>query len=150
MRLRHMALFAISAVAAVLAALAIGWLALSDGKRDPRPPHRDPPTAEFAQPTGDSDDFDVPMADLVPMHKAVRRAMQRFNGRVLDIELLPAGNNEKDAGISLIYRLRLVTPGRDILDIRMDALTGRFVDVRGLDLSAARRAPDKRRKKDDD
>lgn len=76
----------------------------------------------------------------IPMHVAVLRAQERFAGRVLDIAAAPPTPSEQAAGIALVYRLRMVTPRHDVLDIRMDARSGRFVEVRGADLGAARRA----------
>ena len=89
----------------------------------------------------------APEGGAIPMHLAVLRAQDRFIGRVLDIAPRPATPAESEAGIALVYRLRMVTPRRDVLDIRMDARTGRFVDVRGPDLAAARR-PGRRRAED--
>lgn len=95
------------------------------------------------------DEFAVAMDDLLPRHKAVRRAQARFDGRVLAIDLVPARPAERAQGTNLIYRLRLLTPARAVLDIRMDAVSGRFVEVAGADLTAARQKPKPSRKKDD-
>lgn len=78
--------------------------------------------------------FSGPLDDVLPMHRAVRLATRRFDGKVLDIALLP----QPDGGSPLIYRIRILTRSRDVVDIRMDALTGRFLEVRGADLGAAR------------
>ena len=100
-------------------------------------------------------ELDGSMVEVLPLHKAVRRAARRFDGRVLDIALAPATPPERGAGVQIVYRIRMLTSARDVLDIRMDALDGRFVEVRGADLGSARRtekAADKRatKKKDDD
>ncbi|QJD15635.1 PepSY domain-containing protein [Paracoccus sanguinis] len=95
------------------------------------------------------DEFAVAMDDLLPRHKAVRRAQARFDGRVLAIDLVPARPAERAQGTNLIYRLRLLTPARAVLDIRMDAVSGRFVEVAGTDLTAARQKPKPSRRKDD-
>ena len=70
----------------------------------------------------------------MPMHQAVWRALRRFDGKVLDIALVP----QRGPGSPLIYRIRILTRGSEVVDIRMDALTGRFLEVRGADLGAAR------------
>lgn len=82
----------------------------------------------------DEERFTGPIKDVMPMHQAVRRAMRRFDGKVLDIALVP----QRGGGSPLIYRIRILTRSRDVVDIRMDALTGRFLEVRGADLGAAR------------
>lgn len=82
----------------------------------------------------DEDRFAGPLDEVMPMHRAVRLALRRFDGKVLDIDLAP----QPGAASPLVYRIRILTRSRDVLDIRMDALTGRFLDVRGADLGAAR------------
>lgn len=79
------------------------------------------------------------------MHLAVRRAAERFPGRVLDIAAVPPLPSERGSGIGAVYRLRMITSHRDVLDIRMDAADGRFLDVRGADLNAARHGRGRRR-----
>lgn len=109
-----------------------------------------PPVHASARPLSPlPDEFAVAMEDLLPRHKAVRRAQARFDGRVLAIDLVPARPAERAQGTNLIYRLRLLTPARAVLDIRMDAVSGRFVEVAGADLTAARQKPKPSRKKDD-
>lgn len=72
------------------------------------------------------------------MHQAVRLTMRRFEGKVLDIELVPTRPGALDAH-PLTYRIRILTRSRDVLDIHMDAFTGRFLELRGADIAAARR-----------
>ena len=113
-------------------------------------PEPHPPAHASARPLPPlPDEFAVAMEDLLPRHKAVRRAQARFDGRVLAIDLVPARPAERAQGTNLIYRLRLLTPARAVLDIRMDAVSGRFVEVAGADLTAARQKPKPSRKKDD-
>lgn len=122
-------LAAILVLAAIVAGLAL------DGRDRPVIAH--PPRMHRSAPLPEG--FDAPMQDVLPMHRAVRLARGRFDGRVLDIGLYPASDAEAQSGVQLIYRLRMVTPARDVLDIRMDALTGRFVEISGADLGAARK-----------
>lgn len=129
-------------VLTILGLLAAGVMMMRHHAEAPRPAPRLPRLTEtIALPDG----FEAPTAEVLPMHKAVRLATRRFAARVLDIALEPAIPAEQAAGVDLVYRLRMVTHSRDVLDIRMDALSGRFIDVRGADLSAARRAPGKER-----
>lgn len=87
------------------------------------------------------DDDDLPMDDVMPMHRAVRKALERFNGRVFEIVLTPPTPPERANGVQLVYQMRLLTADRDVIDIRVDAISGRFVEVRGSDIAAARRDP---------
>ena len=128
----------------LLAALAVALALLA--ARHPLPSHPRAPARHHApMPPGHPDFGDAApgwMAEVIPMHRAVRRASQRFDGRVLDIALLPPGPGPSP----LVYRLRLLTREGDVLDIRMDAFDGRFLELRGADLSGVRR--DKPNRKD--
>ena len=46
---------------------------------------------------------------------------------------------ERDRGVVLVQELRLLTPDRDVLRIRLDARTGAFLDVAGRGLAKARK-----------
>lgn len=128
----------------LLAALAVALALLA--ARHPPPPYPRPPARHHDPMPAGHPDFGEPapgwMAEVIPMHQAVRRAGQRFEGRVLDIALLPPGPGPSP----LVYRIRLLTRAGDVLDIRMDALDGRFLELRGADLSGVRR--DKPNRKD--
>ena len=52
-------------------------------------------------------------------------------------------------GATLVETGGVAEPARAVLDIRMDAVSGRFVEVAGTDLTAARQKPKPSRKKDD-
>ena len=78
---------------------------------------------------------------VLPMHKAVRLAAVRFDGKALDITLVAPTPAEGRAGVQIVYRLRMLTRARDVLEIRMDAMDGRFLELRGADLSKVRRKP---------
>lgn len=88
------------------------------------------------------DDDDLPMDDVMPMHRAVRKALDRFNGRVFEIVLTSPSPPERSNGVQLVYQMRLLTADRDVIDIRLDAISGKFIEVRGSDIAAARRAAD--------
>lgn len=129
-----------SLIAALVAALVLALAGLAVSRNGPGPHHPQPPTGTAPMPRSldlgpqDEDRFAGPLRDVMPMHQAVRRALRRFDGKVLDIALVP----QRGPGSPLIYRIRILTRGSEVVDIRMDALTGRFLEVRGADLGAAR------------
>lgn len=127
-------------IAALVAALVLALAGLAVSRHSPGPRHAHPPTGTAPMPRGldlgpqDEERFAGPIDDVMPMHQAVRQAIRRFDGKVLDIALVP----QRGGNSPLIYRIRILTRSRDVVDIRMDALTGRFLEVRGADLRAAR------------
>ena len=129
--------------AALLAALAIALALMVAHRLDHRPGHG-PARHHDSAPSPPPDFEDAPpgwMAEVIPMHQAVRRVSRRFDGRVLDIALLPPSAN----GPALVYRIRLLTRAGDVLDIRMDALDGRVIELSGADLSGVRRGKHNRK-----
>lgn len=86
---------------------------------------------------------------LVPLRlrEVVRLVEDRFDGRILGAALLPARPNERGLGAVLVFELRWLTPDRDLLHIRVDAVSGRFLEVAGQGIADARK---KHRKKVDD
>lgn len=129
----------------ILIALAAAVLAMAMVPNRPEHRHeRRAPTAIAPMPRaldlGPSGDEPISgwVEDVIPMHRAVRLAMHRFGGKVLDIALVPAPSGTPNS-YPLVYRIRILTRSRDVLDIRMDAFTGRFLELRGADIAAARR-----------
>ena len=47
--------------------------------------------------------------------------------------------HERDRGVALVHELRMLTPARDVLRIRIDARSGDFLEVAGAGLTKARR-----------
>lgn len=129
-----------SLIAVLAAALALALAGMAVLRHGPSPHHAHPPTGTAPMPRGldfgpqDEERFGGPVREVMPMHQAVRQALRRYDGKVLDIALLP----QRGGASPLVYRIRILTRSRDVVDIRMDALTGRFVEVRGADLGAAR------------
>ncbi|MEO1910477.1 MAG: hypothetical protein ABGX10_08635 [Paracoccus sp. (in: a-proteobacteria)] len=74
-----------------------------------------------------------PKADFRPLppRQVVRVVTGRYAGRPIAVELVPPFPHEQDRGIELVYQVRLLTEARDLLDIRLDARDGRFLDVAG-------------------
>ncbi|HRO13666.1 MAG TPA: hypothetical protein PLL33_01215 [Paracoccus sp. (in: a-proteobacteria)] len=121
---------------ALAAALAVGVPLAVTGDEPPRHPPRH---AQHAPDAGTLDMLDLPVFDVMPMHRAVREVGERFDGRIIGMTLLSPRGPEAERGVELVYGFRLLTRGRDVIEIRMDARTGRFLDIRGNDLASARR-----------
>ena len=76
---------------------------------------------------------------VVPLRRAVEIALARMDGRVIAARLTGPLPGERDRGVVLVQELRLLTPDRDVLRIRLDARTGAFLDVAGRGLAKARK-----------
>lgn len=76
----------------------------------------------------------------LPLHRIAASVSERYAGRLLAADTRPPRPDERDMGAELVYRIRLVTPQRNLLDIRIDARTGRFLSVSGRGQLAARQA----------
>lgn len=92
-----------------------------------------------------------PAADLVadpwatsfrpmPFHRAAEIVSRRYAGRLVAAETRPPHTHERQIGVELVYQFRLLTPARTILNIRLDARDGRFLEVAGRGQLEARRA----------
>ncbi|MEE2860400.1 MAG: PepSY domain-containing protein [Paracoccus sp. (in: a-proteobacteria)] len=75
----------------------------------------------------------------LPLHQLAERVNDRYQGRLLAAEARPARPQERSLGAEMVYQFRLLTPARHVLDIRLDARDGRFLDVAGRGQTAARR-----------
>lgn len=75
----------------------------------------------------------------LPLHEAAAAIAARYEGRLVAADMRPPRPEERDLGAELVYRFRLVTPQRNLLDIRIDARTGRFLSVTGRGQLAARK-----------
>ena len=76
---------------------------------------------------------------VVPLRRAVEIALARFVRRVIAARLTGPLPGERERGVVLVQELRLLTPDRDVLRIRLDARTGAFLDVAGRGLAKARK-----------
>lgn len=74
--------------------------------------------------------------ELITIMKAVEVAQSRFMGRVIDAQIKPGRPHERAAAV---YELRMLTERGNVLRIRLDALTGDFLEVEGRGLTEARR-----------
>lgn len=79
---------------------------------------------------------------LIPLSRAAELVGQRFQGRLVAVKLVPPSPWELAHGVELVQEMRLLTPDKDIILIRMDAHTGDFLEVAGAGLTEARRRKD--------
>ncbi|WP_199261323.1 hypothetical protein [Paracoccus binzhouensis] len=76
---------------------------------------------------------------ILPLKRAAQIVQERFRGRLIAARLVPPTPRERDRGVVLVHQLRLLTPARDVLVIRLDAHSGDFLEVAGAGLTEARR-----------
>lgn len=76
---------------------------------------------------------------LISLRHAIEIASARFDGRVIAARLTGPSPHERDRGVALVHELRMLTPARDVLRIRIDARSGAFLEVAGAGLTKARR-----------
>ncbi|MCQ0969740.1 hypothetical protein MLD63_04775 [Paracoccus sp. TK19116] len=67
----------------------------------------------------------------LPLHEAARIATERYHGRLIGARLTLANPHERGLGAVLVEELRLLTPAQNLLVIRIDARSGRFLEVAG-------------------
>lgn len=121
----------------LLATLMLAPAAWADeGMRDGRP-HQIPEDMRDWAP-----EF-VPLAGqefpVIALHRATQIVSARFQGRLIAARLTAPDPQERERGVVLVQELRLLTPDRDVLRIRLDARTGDFLEVAGRGLTRARR-----------
>ncbi|MFC3568194.1 hypothetical protein [Paracoccus sp. TOH] len=120
------------------ALLLLAVLALtSPARAEDRGHDRDGPRAEEWEPEfealGRQDDR------ILPLKRAAQIVQERFRGRLIAARLVPPTPQERDRGVVLVHQLRLLTPARDVLVVRLDAHSGDFLEVAGAGLTEARR-----------
>lgn len=76
---------------------------------------------------------------VLPLKQAAAIVAQRFRGRLIAARIVPPTPDERARGVALVHELRLLTPARDVLAIRLDAHSGAFLEVAGAGLTQARR-----------
>lgn len=103
----------------------------------PRDHDRDPPRPEELAP--EFHDMELPASQILPLKQAFRIVERRFRGRLIAARLVPPLPQERARGVVLVHQMRLLTPARDVLVIRLDARTGAFLEVAGAGLTEARR-----------
>lgn len=68
----------------------------------------------------------------LPLNEAARIVAERYQGRLIAARLAPPTPHERGLGVELVEELRLLTPTRNLLMIRLDARDGRFLDIAGI------------------
>jgi len=97
------------------------------------PPALALPGGADARPGGrrrDDADADGPSGGpaVLPLAEAAARVAGRYSGRLLDARLVPG---RPDEAAALVYELRWLTPGGDVLRARLDARSGAMIEVDG-------------------
>lgn len=140
---RRLGVAALLALLAVLMLVLTLALAMRPGGRTQV--HGHPPAQHHASARFDADadtgawEQDLgPTQPLLPLHQAVALAAGRFSARPIAVRLTPPEPGDP-ADVAVVYRIRLLTAARQVIDLRMDAVSGRIVELRGADLIAARR-----------
>lgn len=67
----------------------------------------------------------------MPFHELAARVGERYAGRMIAAQSVPPTETERAMGAQLVYEFRLMTPQRNLLNIRLDARDGRFLAVAG-------------------
>lgn len=66
--------------------------------------------------------------DLLPLNEIIARVAERYQGRMIDVEIKPGKRHERPP---VVYELRWLTPAGAVLKIRLDAATGDFLEIDG-------------------
>lgn len=74
--------------------------------------------------------------------QAATTAQERFIGEVIDVALDDAEDDEPG---DKVYEVKLLTPGGDVLGVRISAEDGRYLGAEGPDLARAQRPAPVRR-----
>lgn len=82
----------------------------------------------------------------LPLHEVAKAVADRYDGRLVAADTHPPRPEERDLGAALVYEFRLLSPARQLLLIRVDARSGRFLEVAGRgQIEALRKRPGIRR-----
>lgn len=133
-------LTALSGMAAALALiLALAFATVERPHPHPRPGTVPGQDAGQAPPSPDRSLDHGPDLGILPLREAAGIAHRRFQGRLIAARLKPPKPGERARGVELVHELKLLTPRRDVLLIRLDAQSGAFLEVAGSGLAEARR-----------
>ncbi|WP_158247993.1 PepSY domain-containing protein [Paracoccus sp. SY] len=75
----------------------------------------------------------------LPFHEIAASVADRYEGRLLAADTRAPMPHERDLGAELVYQFRLLTPQGNLMDIRIDARSGRFLSVSGRGQLEARK-----------
>ncbi|WP_090523563.1 hypothetical protein [Paracoccus isoporae] len=76
----------------------------------------------------------------LPFHEVMRLVEERYRGRVLAARMERAAPLEYAAGTDLVQILTLLTPARHIIRIRLDAVSGEVLNLRGRGILDAQKS----------
>lgn len=82
---------------------------------------------------------DPNLFEVLSLSRAAAIVEARFNGKLIAARIVPPFPNEARKGVQLVYELRLLTSRRDVLEVRLDARSGTFLEAAGAGLTEARR-----------
>lgn len=74
----------------------------------------------------------------MPLQQIMAIVTERYQGEIVAAEVR---SGKKREGTDIVYELRLLTPRSNMLKIRIDAMSGDFLEVDGRGLVDARRLP---------
>lgn len=80
-------------------------------------------------------------AGVMPLHEAVEAVAARYRGRAIRAHLTGPIATESARGVEQVLRIRWLTPDQAVLDIRLDAASGAFLEIAGRGQIAARIPP---------
>ncbi|RNF35599.1 PepSY domain-containing protein [Paracoccus methylarcula] len=75
----------------------------------------------------------------LPLHEIAESVTNRYRGRIIAANIVPPHPFERRLEAQLIYEIRLITPQSNLLNIRLDARTGRFMEIAGRGQIEARK-----------
>lgn len=101
------------------------WHGPDHDEEAPPPPHHPPPPDGAPHP--------------LPLHELRRIVRSQFRGRILRARPGIPGPLEYTLGTNAVVVLLMITPEGDRLSLRLDAETGEVLDLRGRNLSRARK-----------
>lgn len=81
----------------------------------------------------------APGFDVLSLSTAAQLVEERFSGKLIAARLMPPRPEEWRQNVQLVHELRLLTPERNVLLIRLDAKTGRFLEIAGSGITQARK-----------
>jgi hypothetical protein len=78
----------------------------------------------------------APAQPVLPLAEVAARVAERYHGRMIEARVVPGREDER---IELVYELRWLTPGNQVLRIRVSAIDGGMLLVEGPGMTEARR-----------
>lgn len=96
--------------------------------------------ALVALPLPASADRELPLPDL-DLATVADRIAERYRGRLLSVSLERPEGRERGLGADIVFEAEYLTPRDNVLIIRVDGDSGRFLSVEGIGQARARVRP---------